>query len=242
MAREMTDEEKKEYDLLTANMEQMQFRLDELMAGPAVYGYARVSTYGQAAHGNSLEEQKRQLRKAGAEEVFADVFTGKTTERPELQKLVGRLKNGDTLVVTRLDRLGRSVAQASALITTLLDAGVTINVLNLGTLSDDSVSTLMRNILLSFAQFERDMIVERTQEGRAIARQKPGYREGRPRKYTREQMDHAMELLDDHSYKQVAGMTGISKATLAREKQKRTAMVENTGHGMTNAQQRKLRK
>ena len=62
MAREMTDEEKKEYDLLTANMEQMQFRLDELMAGPAVYGYARVSTYGQAAHGNSLEEQKRQLR------------------------------------------------------------------------------------------------------------------------------------------------------------------------------------
>ena len=58
MAREMTDEEKKEYDLLTANMEQMQFRLDELMAGPAVYGYARVSTYGQAAHGNSLEEQK----------------------------------------------------------------------------------------------------------------------------------------------------------------------------------------
>ena len=93
MAREMTDEEKKEYDLLTANMEQMQFRLDELMAGPAVYGYARVSTYGQAVHGNSLEEQKRQLRKAGAEEVFADVFTGKTTERPELQKLVGRLKN-----------------------------------------------------------------------------------------------------------------------------------------------------
>ena len=226
MAREMTDEEKMEYDRLTANMEQMQLRLDELMAGPAVYGYARVSTYGQAAHGNSLEEQKRQLRKAGAEEIFADVFTGKTTERPELQKLVDRLNSGDTLIVTKLDRLGRSVAQASALITKLIDAGITVNVLNVGILSNDSVSTLLRNILLSFAQFEMDMIVERTQEGRAIARQKDGYREGRPRKYSKKQMDHAIGLLDGHSYKQVAEMTGISKATLAREKRRRETVRE----------------
>ena len=197
MAREMTDEEKMEYDRLTANMEQMRLRLDELTAGPVVYGYARVSTYGQAAHGNSLEEQKRQ----------------------------GRLGEGDTLIVTKLDRLGRSVAQASALITSLLDAGVTINVLNLGVLSNNSVSTLMRNILLCFAQYERDMIVERTQEGRAVARRKPGYREGRPRKYSRAQIEHALFLLDDHSYKQVADMTGISKATLARERRKHTIDV-----------------
>ena len=82
----------------------------------------------------------------------------------------------------------------------------------------------------SFAQFERDMIVERTKEGRAIARQRDGYREGRPKKFSRTQTDHAMELLDDHSYKQVVEMTGISKATLAREKQRRTAV--NSG-GMT---------
>ena len=174
LAREMTDEEKMEYDRLTANMEQMRLRLDELTAGPVVYGYARVSTYGQAAHGNSLEEQKRQLRLAGAEEIYADIFTGKTTERPELKKLVGCLNKGDTLIVTKLDRLGRSVAQASALITKLIDAGITVNVLNVGVLSNDSVS-------------------------------------------------HAMELLDDHSYKQVVEMTGISKATLAREKLRRTA-------------------
>ena len=209
MAREMTDEEKMEYDRLTANMEQMRLRLDELTAGPVVYGYARVSTYGQAAH--------------GAEEIYADIFTGKTTERPELKKLVGCLNKGDTLIVTKLDRLGRSVAQASALITKLIDAGITVNVLNVGVLSNDSVSVLLRNILLSFAQFERDMIVERTQEGRAIARQKDGYREGRPKKYSRAQLNHAMELLDDHSYKQVVEMTGISKATLAREKLRRTA-------------------
>lgn len=227
--RKMSEKEKKEYDRITANAEQMTLPLDQLATRPTIYGYARVSTYGQAAHGNSLEEQKRQLRKAGAEEIFSDVFTGRTTDRPKLQKLVSRLNEGDTLIVTKLDRLGRSVAQASALITKLIDAGITVNVLNVGVLSNDSVSTLLRNILLSFAQFERDMIVERTQEGRAIARQKDGYREGRPKKYSRAQVEHAMELLDDHSYKQVVEMTGISRATLAREKQRRTAMAENAG-------------
>ena len=227
--RKMSEEDKREYDRITAHTEQMTLPLEELTTRPKIYGYARVSTYGQAAHGNSLEEQKRQLRKAGAEEIFADVFTGKTTERPELQKLVDRLKNGDTLIVTKLDRLGRSVAQASALITKLIDAGITVNVLNVGVLSNDSVSVLLRNILLSFAQFERDMIVERTQEGRAIARQRDGYREGRPKKYTRAQIEHAIDLLDDHSYKQVVEMTGISRATLAREKQKKAAKADAAG-------------
>lgn len=227
--RKMSEKDKREYDRITAHTEQMTLPLEELTTRSKTYGYARVSTYGQAAHGNSLEEQKRQLRKAGAEDIFADVFTGKTTERPELQKLVDRLNSGDTLIVTKLDRLGRSVAQASALITKLIDAEITVNVLNVGVLSNDSVSVLLRNILLSFAQFERDMIVERTQEGRAIARRRDGYREGRPKKYSRAQIEHAIDLLDDHSYKQVVEMTGISRATLAREKQKRTAMAENAG-------------
>ena len=113
------------------------------------------------------------------------------------------------------------MAQASALITDLLDAGVTINVLDLGILSSNSVSTLMRNILLCFAQYERDMIVERTQEGKAVARQREGYREGRPKKYSQAQLDLAMDLLEEHSYAQVVDMTGISRATLAREKKRR---------------------
>ncbi len=186
-----------------------------------IYGYARVSTAGQAANGNSLEAQAEQLRAAGAEELFTDTFTGTKMDRPELEKLYSRLQNGDTLVVTKLDRLGRSVSQASAVIKDLIDRGVKINVLNLGILSNDSVNTLMQNVLLSFAQFERDMIVQRTQEGKAIARQNPNYREGRPRKYRRAQMDHAMDLLKDHSYRQVEELTGISRATLAREHKKR---------------------
>lgn len=219
--REMTDSEKKEYDMLTAQMEQMQLRLDELTARPTIYGYARVSTPGQAKNGNSLKEQIERLLAAGAKEVFSDVFTGRRLDRPKLQQLKEKLREGDTLIVTKLDRLGRSVAQASALITDLLDAGVTINVLDLGILNSNSVSTLMRNILLCFAQYERDMIVERTQEGKAVARQREGYREGRPKKYSQAQLDLAMDLLEEHSYAQVVDMTGISRATLAREKKRR---------------------
>lgn len=222
MARELTDDEKKEYDRLTESMEQMRLRLEELTAPrPAVYGYARVSTYGQARNGNSIEEQKSRLQAAGAEEIYIDVFTGRRMDRPELQKLREKLREGDTLVVTKLDRLGRSVSQASGLISELLDAGITIHVLDLGILDTGSMSTLMRNILLSFAQFERDMIVERTQEGKAVARRRAGFRDGRPKKYTNAQVEHAMELLENHSYAQVVDMTGISRATLAREKRRR---------------------
>lgn len=183
-----------------------------------IYGYARVSTKGQAKDGNSLDAQEKQLRENGAEEIFIESFTGVKMERPELDKLLEYLQNGDTLIVTKLDRFARSVSQASNLITMLIDKGVRVNVLNLGILDNSSVSTLMRNILLSFAQFERDMIVERTQEGKAIARQREDFREGRPKKYGKKQIIHALELLESHSYKQVEEITGISKSTMIRAK------------------------
>lgn len=75
--------------------------------------------------------------------------------------------------------------------------------------------------MLAFAEFERDMIVERTQEGKAIAKQNPDFREGRPMKFTKKQMNHAMSLLDNHSFKQVAEITGISMSTLKRESARR---------------------
>lgn len=194
-----------------------------------IYGYARVSTAGQVSGGNGLEAQIKQLKDAGAEMIYTDTFTGTTMERPEFTKLRHILKSGDTLIIAKLDRLGRSVSQASAIISELIEEGVTINVLNVGVLSNDSVNKLMQNILLAFAQFERDMIVQRTQEGKAIAKQNPNFREGRPRKYSRVQMDHAMELLKTHSYTQVANMTGIGRATLSREKKRRQLKCEEKG-------------
>ena len=187
-----------------------------------IFGYSRVSTKGQARDGNSLDAQMTALKNAGCEYVYTDVFTGTKMDRPEFAKLRNKIRKGDTLVVTKLDRLGRSVSQASAIITELLDEDITINVLNLGILSNDSVNTLMRNVLLSFAQFERDLIVQRTQEGKAVAKaSNPDFREGRPPKYDKDQLDNAMELLRSKSYMQVVKLTGISKSTLVREKKKR---------------------
>ena len=190
-----------------------------------IYGYGRVSTKGQAKDGNSLEAQERLLKEHGAEEIYMDSFTGTKMNRPEFNKLLELLQDGDTLVVAKLDRFARSVSQASDLITDLIDKGVRVDVCNLGVLDNSSMSTLMRNILLSFAQFERDIIVERTQEGKAIARQNPEFREGRPKKYSKAQISHAIELLDTYSYKQVEAMTGISKSTLMREKRKKISPV-----------------
>lgn len=190
-----------------------------------IYGYGRVSTKGQAKDGNSLEAQERLLKEHGAEEIYMDSFTGTKMNRPEFNKLLELLQDGDTLVVAKLDRFARSVSQASDLITDLIDKGVHVDVCNLGVLDNSSMSTLMRNILLSFAQFERDIIVERTQEGKAIARQNPEFREGRPKKYSKAQISHAIELLDTYSYKQVEAMTGISKSTLMREKGKKISPV-----------------
>lgn len=190
-----------------------------------IFGYARVSTKGQAKDGNSLEAQEKLLKESGAEKIYIDSFTGAKLERPEFDKLLNQINSGDMLIVTKLDRFARSVTQASDLITKLIDRGITVNVLNLGILSNSSVSTLMRNVLLSFAQFEREMIKERTQEGKAIAKQKPDFREGRPPLYKKKQVEHALEMLADHSYKQVEELTGISKSTLIRAKRKMDSEV-----------------
>ncbi len=185
-----------------------------------VYGYCRVSTQGQAKDGNSLEAQKKLLKENGAEEIYSDAFTGTKAHRPELDKLLDKLQQGDKLVITKLDRIARSTAQGTELIQTLLDNGITVHVLNMGLMDNTPTGKLIRNIMLAFAEFERDMIIERTQEGKAIAKKQPDFREGRPRLYSKKQIQHALELLQNHSYKQVTELTGISKSTLIRAKNK----------------------
>ena len=180
------------------------------------YGYVRVSTKRQATDGNSLEAQEQVLRDNGATIIFKDVFTGTKAHRPELDNLLDKIKSGDKLVVTKLDRIARSAADGMELIEGLLNKGVTVHILNLGVLDTSTTGKLIRNIMLCFAEFERDIIVERMQEGREMARLNPEYKEGRKLKYTQKQIDHAMELLETQSYNQVAETTGISRRTLIR--------------------------
>lgn len=147
-----------------------------------IYGYARVSTNGQARDGTSLEAQKALLAQHGAERIFDESYTGTKRHRPEFDKLMEVIGEGDTLVVAKLDRIARSTIHGCEIITELLNRGVTINVLNMGVMDNSTTGKLMRSIFFAFAEFERDMIVERTSEGKAVARQKEGYREGRKKK------------------------------------------------------------
>ena len=195
-----------------------------------IYGYARVSTKGQAKDGNSLESQIEVLKENGAVEIYSDSFTGTKTDRPEFKKLLEVLQTGDTLMVTKLDRFARSMTQGSELVNELIKRGIKVNILNIGMMDNTPASKLIRNIFLSFAEFERDMIVERTQEGKAIAKTKAGFKEGRPKAYTPKQLDNALSMLTvnggKHSYNEVAELLGISKSTLIRENNKRKAMEE----------------
>ena len=186
-----------------------------------IYGYARVSTKGQAKDGNSLEAQEKALKEAGATDIYIDAFTGTKTDRPEFDKLMNKLQSGDTLIVTKLDRFARSMSQGSELVSELIDKGIKVYILNIGIMDNTPSSKLIRNVFFAFAEFERDMIVERTQEGKTIAKQNPDFKEGRPKKYSKKQVEHALELLENHSYKQVEDLTGISKSTLIRAKRNR---------------------
>jgi DNA invertase Pin-like site-specific DNA recombinase len=177
------------------------------------YGYARVSTVGQ-----DLQAQIDALKAEGCDVIYSEKFTGTRTDRPEFQRLLAELKAGDTLVVTKLDRFARSTLEAIQTIRNLFERGVKVHVLNIGVVENTPSGRLIFNVLSAFAEFERDLIVERTQEGKAIAKQRPDFREGRPPKYTRKQIEHALGLLGSHSYREVEEMTGISKSTLLRAK------------------------
>ena len=170
-----------------------------------IYGYARVSTKGQQRDGNSLEEQEKRLRENGATKIFIDAFTGTKIERPEFQKLLSVLQPGDTIVTTKLDRVSRSASKGIALVDELIAKGVSLHILNMGLMNNTPTGKLIRNIMFSFAEFERDMIVERTMEGKAIAREKPGYREGR------EPKEIDSELFRDCVKKQAEGLLNVDE-------------------------------
>jgi len=186
--------------------------------GMTVYGYARVSTKGQ-----ELEVQIEALEKENVEHIYQEKFTGTSTDRPQLQELIETLQEGDKLVVTKLDRLARNTKEGIDLVESLFAKGVKVHVLNVGLLEDTNMGRFFITTLLAVAEMERNMIIERTQEGKAIAKQNPNYREGRKPTYTKAQLDHAMKLKETHSFSQVEEATGISMSTLKREAKKRKA-------------------
>ena len=93
--------------------------------------------------------------------------------------------------------------QGSKIVSDLIDKGVRVHILNIGIMDNTPSSKLIKNVFFAFAEFERDMIIERTSSGKEIAKLKPDFREGRPKRFSKQQIKLALELLESHSYKEV---------------------------------------
>lgn len=192
----------------------------------ALIGYARVSTTGQD---NGLETQKQLLTDAGCQRIFYEKVTGtSTTKRDELKQAMEFLQSGDTLVVTKIDRLARSISDLNNIVNALKDKGVSVQFLKENMLfaadeKNGSLQTLLFNILGSFAQFERDLIVERTAEGRDRAK-KQGKHMGRPAQDAKE-IQKALKYYHERSVNgmsvnDIVKMTGVPRSTIYAEAKK----------------------
>lgn len=193
------------------------------------YGYARVSTVHQRKDGNSLEDQRNQLLQEGCDFIIEEQFTGSRMDRPKFKRLCDQLNAGDTLVVCKLDRFARTVVEGALTCRELMQRGIRIHILNMGIIEDTPVGRLILTTFLAFAEFERDIIRERTMAGKEVARQRPGYREGRPEIYTEEVRRRTVLIASELSICMTAKVTGISRSTVQRwvHEVNSTPLVEN---------------
>ena len=176
-----------------------------------IFGYARVSTTDQ-----NLDRQIDALKKYGVDFIYNEKITGTKRDRPELMKLLERVTNGDTVVVESLSRLGRSTKDLIELVETFNAKGV--NLVSLKEAIDTTTSTgkLLFTLMSAIAQFERDVIADRTREGLNSARAR-GRNGGRP-KSDPEAIAKAIKLYNTKQYslREIEELTGIKKDTLYR--------------------------
>ena len=176
-------------------------------------GYARVSTKDQ-----KLDLQIDALKSAGCEKIFSDVISGASKERPNLNALLEHCRSGDTIVIYKLDRLGRSLIHLVNLVNKLLEEGIHLQSLTDNIDTSTSQGKLMFNVFASLAEFERDLIRERTQAGLKAARAR-GRFGGRPKGLSKEAestsyVAAALYREGKLSVRQIANRLGISKMTL----------------------------
>jgi len=173
-------------------------------------GYARVST-----HDQNLDLQKDALEKAGCKKIYVEQMSGSSRIRPELEKTLEMLRNGDTLVVWRLDRLGRSLKHLIELISKLEQREIGFKSLMESMDTTTSGGKLIFHIFGALAEFEHNLIKERTSAGLAAARAR-GRNGGRPLKLDEKKRELAIKLYNERerSIKEICQIMGVSKPTL----------------------------
>lgn len=179
-------------------------------------GYARVST-----HDQNLDLQKDALAEAECEKIYVEQISGSLSFRPELAQALEMLREGDTLVVWRLDRLGRSLKHLIDLVNQLEERKIGFRSLAESIDTTTSSGTLIFHIFCALAEFERNLIRERTKAGLAAARAR-GRMGGRPPVLDEQKRELALKLYSerDRSVKEICQLMGISKTTLYSYKRK----------------------
>jgi DNA invertase Pin-like site-specific DNA recombinase len=157
-------------------------------------GYARVSTNGQEKNGHSLDAQRKALKEAGCERIFEDTASGGNAERPNLDRLFEQLREGDVLVVYKLDRLTRSLRHLLNLLDRLKNIGARFRSLSENLDTTTPSGNAMMQMIGVFAEFERALLRERTRDGLAEARAK-GHHPGRPPKLSKEKRCEIVRLV-----------------------------------------------
>jgi DNA invertase Pin-like site-specific DNA recombinase len=178
----------------------------------ALIGYARTSTLDQVA---GLEGQLRDLSAAGCSKVFQEQVSSVDTKRPELERVLEYVREGDTLVVTKLDRLARSMANLMDIMGKLRAMGVELKVLALNLDTSTPTGKLMLNLLGSIAEFERDLMLERQREGIAKAKADGKY-QGRAPTAQRKAADVLKLKAEGKTVPQIVEALGISRASVFR--------------------------
>lgn len=174
-------------------------------------GYARVSTAEQ-----SLDPQHDALAAAGCSRVFSDVASGRLAARPELNRALDYARPGDELVVTRLDRLGRSVRHLVELAADLDARGIALVVSEQGIDTGSPAGRMVFHVFAALAEFEAELIAERTRDGLAAARAR-GRAGGRPAVMTPGKLDVARRLAaEGHSAARIAATIGVGRTTVRR--------------------------
>jgi|SRR5690606_6298353 len=178
-------------------------------------GYARVSTVEQ-----NLNLQIDALKNAGCEKIFEEKISGASKNRPELDRMIDQFRKGDELYVWRLDRLGRSLKHIIDLVLELNDKGVIVKGLTDGVDTSTINGRLLLNIMASFAEYERELIKERTNAGLRIAREN-GKIGGRPKGFTKETVRKLLIIRtsyrdEDQTPEQIYNSLNISRATYYR--------------------------
>lgn len=187
------------------------------------YGYVRVSTRSQFEKETYLKQIETLKAEGVSEEnIYIENKSGKNTkDRPVFNELLEILKENDTLIVTKLDRLARNTADALKIAELLTSKNITLNIVNMGILDNKPSGKLMFTMFSAFAEFERNLIAERMLEGREFKRQNDAtYKEGRKYKLNTNQLKHLHQHFESNQYtnKELASIFSVSQKTIANRK------------------------